>query len=189
MKKDNTRWRKAYKLNFFGLKDGVHQLSFSIEESFFAHFPVDHIHGSRMTVDVELNKNDRHLHMQMSFTGSLQVACDVSIDLFWLEQTYDASLIAKFGDYEDRDDDEVWVIDRHAHDVDLTDYFYETMVLNLPSRRINPDVINGDKDSDVYRAYVEYMDEQEDRTKGAQTTDEEEIDPRWQALNALKKDK
>lgn len=189
MRKEDSRWRTKYRLQFYGLKDGVHELSFPIEVSFFDHFLVDDIHGSQMTVDISLTKNDRHLHMRMSFSGSLSVECGVSLEPFWLEQAYITELIAKFGEYTDTQDDEVWVIDRAAHHVDLADYFYETMVVNLPFRRVNPDVVNGNKDSDVYKAYIKYLEKQETESSNETTAEEDNIDPRWQALKTLKQDK
>ncbi len=189
MRNDKNRWRNNYRLHFYGLKDGVHDMSFPIERSFFDNFPVDDIYGSRMIVDIVLTKNDRHLHLQMSFRGSLEVECGVSLDRFWLEQNYETNLVANFGEYTDTQDYEVWTIDRSAHHIDLADYFYETIVVNLPFRRVNPEVVNGNKDSEVYKAYLSYLNQQEECDKNEPEADKDDIDPRWQALKRLKQDK
>lgn len=189
MRNDNNRWRNNYRLHFYGLKDGVHDVSFPIERSFFDNFPVDDIFGSRMTVNIELTKNDRHLHLKMVFSGALLVECGVSAERFWMNQSFESELIAKFGEHTDTDDYEVWTIDRGAHHIDLADYFFETIVVNLPLRRINPDVVNGQKDSDVYQAYLDYLNKQQESKDEEPKPDEDNIDPRWQALKTLKQDK
>ena len=187
MKKENTRWSDAYRLNFYGLKDGEHSISFDIAETFFQHFPVEDIFGSRMRVDIELTKNERHLRMCMTFSGSLEVECDVSLERFWLDQSIETELIAKFADETSFEDHEVWTIDRGAHYIDLADYFYETMVVHMPVKRINPLIESGELDSPVYRAYIEHLESQENEEQ--QQSEDEDIDPRWKALKHLNKDK
>jgi uncharacterized metal-binding protein YceD (DUF177 family) len=190
MKKENTRWSDVYRLNFYGLKDGEHNISFDIEETFFQHFPVDDIFGSRMRVDIILDKTDRHLRMCMTFSGSLEVECDVSLEKFWMEQSFETELIVKFADVTSYEDHEVWTIDRGAHHIDLAGYFYETMVVYMPVKRVNPLVESGETDSPVYRAYLKHLESQEnENTEERQQSEDDDIDPRWKALKQLKKDK
>ncbi|MCC5916372.1 MAG: DUF177 domain-containing protein [Cryomorphaceae bacterium] len=189
MRKENPRWRNAYRLNFYGLRDGEHQLSIPIAKTFFANFPVDDILESQLSVDIHLTKNDRHLRLLMQFHGTVKVECDVSLEDFWMNIDFNTELIVKFAEDNNFEDFDVWTINRTAHHVDLADYFYETVVVNMPVKRVNPDVVNGEKDSPVYRAYLEYLEQQEAQEPEDTQPDDEPIDPRWQALKQLKKDK
>jgi uncharacterized metal-binding protein YceD (DUF177 family) len=191
MKKDVNRRKESYRLHFYGLSDGEHELFFELEETFFVHSPFDDIRSNKLRVDVSLVKTQRHLRLNFDFTGTVEVECGLSLEYFWMPMHFQTELLVKFGESYSFDDHEVWIVDRAAHHVDLADYFYETVIVNLPQRRVNPAVEEGELDSPVYQAYQNYVHQQEEKVENEPAKEEEpeDIDPRWSALKKLKKDK
>ena len=132
----------------------------------------------------------------MSLKGNITVPCDLTGELFQQEISNNAELIVKFGDEFDDTDFEIWVIPREEYQINLAQILYELAMLSVPTKRIHPDVLNGESNSEMIDLLDQYSiydldedaenDEDEDDNDNGDVDDNDDIDPRWAKLKDLK---
>ena len=81
---------------------------------------------------------------------------------------------------ENDDDDDIWVLDENTYELDVFHFVYESIMLALPHRLVHEDDENGNPTCDP-----QVMETLE---KLSHTAEENETDPRWDALKNLKLD-
>ncbi|MCH2198527.1 MAG: DUF177 domain-containing protein [Flavobacteriales bacterium] len=164
----------AYHIPFLGLKAGVHTFDFVINESFFEEFEYSEISKGNFTVDLKLEKQSTMMVLDFSLEGKVEDTCDRCGMPITLEVTHEDRLIVKYGDETKITEDEILVVSQAEHILELEQYLYEYSHLALPSRRVcdNED----DCDQDALDLLDSLQDDDED----------DDIDPRWEALKGLK---
>ena len=169
---------KDYIISFYGLKDGLHSFEFQISEKFFEAFENTRIQQSNLKLVLELDKQDIMLQFRFTIDGLVKVECDRCLDSYEQPVVVDELLIIKFGPETIEESENILVLNDKEHEIQLAQYIYEFISLNLPMRLIHPDLENGDEgcSPEFLTSYMEYDDAEQ----------EEEIDPRWDALKKLK---
>ena len=97
---------KEFDISFIGLKEGIHQFEYTIDKKFFDFFNYDEFYDSNVKVELSFLKNTTIFELDFVFSGWVEVACDVTTELF--HQPIEASirLIVKFGeDYNDENEE------------------------------------------------------------------------------------
>lgn len=166
---------RQFELPFSGLKIGVHQFEFPIDQSFFEHFePLSFISKGKAFVNVELEKRSTMLLLNSQIKGKVTTACDRCGDDVETKFSNDFKLIVKFGEGDFEDNDEMIQISAQDHKLELLELFYEYVYLSLPLRfahkksKCNPEVLKK----------LEELQIEEEK--------EEKTDPRWDVLKNLK---
>lgn len=181
--------KSEYVIAFSGLKDGKHNFHFKIGNSFFEHFETTDIEGAELELDMELEKKTTILQVDFKAKGKLQVMCDRCTDSFWLEVTGEDDLIYKFTEQE-LDDEKIKTIASHETEIDITQPVYEFISLLLPYKRVHPEGGCNEEMLNEINNYLmveeNYYEEEED-SDSAENESDESVDPRWAALNKLKK--
>ena len=90
----------------------------------------------------------------------------------------DFRLIFKFED-EDQEDESLIAIGQEAYELDTADHFYELITVSLPSRNLHDEE---DCDPDV----IEKLQEYRSGVNDSEDDNDENVDPRWEALKKLK---
>ena len=130
---------------------------------------------ARVSGTLDVDSMDQKVLVHGEFTVRRQMICDRSGEAF--EMAYPATVEVMIlrspgrgGRYEDAEaeDEDAWVIQQSGGVVVLDDALLEAIVLDEPHRVISPEHEN-------------------DETIGADA-DEEEMDPRWEALRRLRED-
>jgi uncharacterized metal-binding protein YceD (DUF177 family) len=122
----------AYSIPVQGLKLGLHHFKFSIDTAFFAKFENSPIEVASFDFEVDLDKRSDMLLFDFQFTGYMRVECDRCTAQINLPVEDSRELIAKYGDEDLEEEDEVVFIDRDASDFNVAKYLYEFAVLALP---------------------------------------------------------
>jgi len=169
---------KEFKIPFIGLKQGSHLFEFDIDNTFFENFGFDEYLESNISVDVDFLKKPTLFELTFTIKGSVKVICDISLEPYnqEIESTY--SLIVKFGEEYNDENDEILIIPHEAYEVDLSQFIYEFIVLSVPNKRIHPKVIDGSLDSETIKRLKDLEIKEE-----ATATDT--VDPRWDKLKDL----
>lgn len=160
-------------INFSGLKDGAHTYNFVLGPSFFTATGVEDFLGGTAQVQVTLDKNNHLLVAFMHVDGHIDMLCDHCNAPMQQPIKGDQRQVFKLSSENEGDDDELVSIDPNAHEINLTHYIFECISLHLPARHVHP---AGQCDPEVERALAKVI-----------THTEHGPDPRWAALNKLKK--
>jgi len=148
-----------YIIQFKGLKEGVHDFSFTIDKPFFEAFEYLSIPDGLVKVKVELDKKTTFLDLNISLRGEIQVQCDLCLDYFSLPIRYNGQIVVRFSETEKEPDEEVIWLHPDEHELNLKHYLYECISLSIPIRKVHPDLPDGEPgcDPDMLKKLNEYL--------------------------------
>lgn len=159
-----------YDVAFSGLKEGKHQFKFEVDKEFFQLFDTDQEFTNPLVqVDVLLDKHSTFLEFEMRASGSIDLVCDVSNEIFPYSIEQLMKFLVKFGEEYDDSNEEVIIIPHHEYAFNIAQYVYEMVMLSVPMKKLSPSYQEDEN---------EMGDEQEEEIK--------EVDPRWEVLKRLK---
>lgn len=164
-----------------GLKDGKHTFDFIVDEKFFDEFEYSEIKNGQFDVIVELEKNATFLALVFIASGSLEMKCDRCLEKFDLKINSHDKLIIKFGNevYDSRYiGEEVQIVSHNQSEINVSQYIYEFIHLQLPYKRMHPNDENGNPTCNI---------EALNKPGEQKTQKDKTIDPRWDKLKDLLK--
>ncbi len=173
---------KDYSIQFATLATGIHRFRFSVNGYFFELMKNETITECDIQVAVTLNKQETMLLLDFSINGTVNLPCDRCSDYFDLIISGTNRLVVKEGsDYQEESED-VIVIPRNEHDLDLSQYIYEYILLLIPMKVEHPFDAAGNSqcNDDLLKLLENYQ------PKEKKEGDENTIDPRWEQLKGLK---
>jgi len=168
---------KKYRINFRELDLGNHPFSFEMDDRFFSFFEKSEIQQGTLTADVELIKEERLTTLYVRIAGEVSVMCDRCLDYFMHPVDFSGTLYVKpeEDEWEEKDKEEVILVAPDESEVDLAQYFYESIHLSLPLKRVHPDDENGNSTCD--QKMLKLLEDHQQETK--------QTDPRWDKLKDL----
>lgn len=175
---------KEYTIPFIGLKQGLHQFDYEIDNTFFEHFEYAEFNATDIKVDLAFEKKTTMLELGFTATGTVNVNCDVTNEPFDLPIENKFFLVVKFGEEYNDENEELLIIPHGEYEINVQQYIYELIVLGVPSKRVHPGVEDGTLESDILDK-LEELSPKEKKTDN----DNEDIDPRWDKLKNLLNDK
>ncbi|MDX1327181.1 MAG: DUF177 domain-containing protein [Arenibacter sp.] len=173
---------KEFSIPFSGLKQGKHEFEYTIENKFFESFEYHEFHEADIDISVTLNKMSTVMELEMHARGTVNVSCDLSNEPYDQDLEANLELAIKFGDEYNDDNDEILIIPHAEHQINVAQYIYEMLVLTVPQKRVHPGVLDGSLQSEALEKLAELQPKE-------LKIDEEDIDPRWDALKKLLTDK
>ena len=165
-----------YLIKFSGLKEGIHYFNYELENKFFKKFDYYDFLSSRLLVDLELEKKSTLLNLKFSFSGEIEVQCDVSMESFDLNLKTDYSVVVKFKDNIISTDDKVIFLPSGSHSIDISHMMYESVILAVPQKKVHPGIENGSLKSEIAEKLEELKPKKNFKDK---------TDPRWDKLKDL----
>ncbi|WP_188361359.1 YceD family protein [Flavobacterium orientale] len=169
---------------FIGLKQGKHQFDYQIDKTFFDRFEYDEFENCAIQTSVVLDKKSTMLELQFKHKGTVNVPCDVTGEPFDLPIKGKIKLVVQFGDAFNDENEELLILPHGEHQIDISQYIYEMIVLSVPLKRVHPGVKDGTLQSEAIEKLEELA------VKGVQEENiTEETDPRWDQLKKLLTDK
>jgi uncharacterized metal-binding protein YceD (DUF177 family) len=168
-------------LSFFGLKEGNHKFEYKIDKQFFESYNYDEFIDADFTVVLDFTKKSTLLELHFSFEGSGTVACDVTNEPFQLPMTGTLDLVVKFGEAYNDDNEEVLILPHGEHQMNVSQYIYEMIVLAVPLKKQHPGIAAGTLDSEILKKLDELSPDKHKESN--------DIDPRWEDLKKLIIDK
>ena len=170
-------------IEFVKLKDGKHNLDFRVDESFFESLGSTEIHNANVQVDVEVDKSTNWMHVRLRMRGSLTVDCHRCLVALPMQIDTNYMLIVKLDSQEEADTDhedegvELIYLRPHEFKLSIAQPVYETSLLALPMIR-NCDEMETKPCDEVMIQKLE--------TLNSDSTEEPEVDARWEKLKHLK---
>ncbi len=173
------KWLSDYKIDIQGLGFKAHEFNFEANDSFFEQFENSPVEKGSWQCHAKLDKSETMIQVEFELKGDVILLCDRSLREFNESIQLSQTLIFKYGDQWEEMDDNLIIIPRNLDQLDLGSYFFEYIVLNLPMKKLHPDLRSEEEeemDDIVYST-------DEDSTEKS----EEQLDPRWNALKNLRK--
>ena len=174
-----------YLIPFIGLKLGKHQFEFNIGKKFFDEFNFDEFESCDIKANVVLEKKSTMLEINFKHKGTVNLPCDLTGEQFDLPIKGKIKLVVQFGEEFNNDNDELLILPHGEHQIDLSQYIYEMIVLSIPQKRVHPGV----KDGSLQTVALKKLNELQVKEAEEIIKKEEEIDPRWDKLKQLLTDK
>lgn len=162
---------------FVGLKEGRHDFTSQIDNTFFASFCYSEFHRAHFDVHVQLNKKTTLLAFSFEAKGYVTIPCDISTELFDLPLDLSDELLVKFGSISDSRDDHILYLPVGSYQIDLSQQIYEMIVLAIPQKNIHPGIADGTLQSDIVEKLEALAPKRENTNQGE--------DPRWNKLKGL----
>ena len=166
-----------YKIEFAGLKIGNHKFNFKADKKFFDRFNFSDFNDVLVNIDVDFTKKSTLLELEFVLKGVVNVNCDLTNEPFDFEIKHEASIVVKFGQEYNDEDDEILVLPHGEHKLYVDQYIFELIVLSLPSKRIHPGVEDGSLKSEILDILNDLKPKENSNL----------ADPRWEKLRSLKK--
>ncbi len=167
---------RNYDVAFSGLKNGKHEFKFEIEQSFFDLFETEQeFTNAHISADVLLEKHTTFLDFEIKISGTVDLICDITNEEFTHPISNSIKILVKYGEEYDDSNEEVITIPHGDSAFNIAQLVYEAVVLSIPMKKISPNVKNED---------IELIEKFSPKIK--ETEEDQDIDPRWEALKKLK---
>lgn len=132
--------RREYEIAFVGLKPGVHEYNYEIDDKFFEDYQEQDFRHMKAAVKLLLEKNNSFMRLKFEVGGKTEVTCDrcnsnLPIDLF-----DEFTVTVKMTDEpevmnEQEEDPDVYYISRGESHLDVKDWIYEFLILSIPMQK------------------------------------------------------
>ena len=168
-----------FEISFIGLKEGMHHFDYEVGNEFFDFFDYDEFDRSAVKVALSFLKKATMFELVFDFSGWVELACDLTNELYEHPVTGSLELLVKFGQEFNDEHEEILIIPHAEHRLNVAQYIYEGIVLALPHKRVHPGVSDGTLQSDVLSKLKDF--EIENKHKEAPKG----TDPRWDKLKDI----
>ena len=158
------------------MKEGIHLFNYELGNKFFRNFDYYDFLDAKLFAKLELEKQSTLLNLKFSFSGKIEVQCDVSMESFNLDLETEHALVVKFKDDIISTDDKVIFMPAGSHSIDVSHLIYESIILAVPQKKVHPGIENGSLKSEI----VEKLEALKPKKNFKEKTD-----PRWDKLKDL----
>lgn len=169
------KYLKQFIIPIAGLEIGTHQYQFKIDGKFFESFEVSEIQKCNIDLQLDLLRQTEMMALKFNFKGTIELICDRCLDPFDFPVDFAESVVLKFktrGSTEPGEDEDYILPEQQ--EVDLRQYIYDFISLQIPFRKVHPDDENGKSmcDEEVLKRIEEL-------------SVKKNTDPRWDQLKDL----
>lgn len=132
--------RREFEIAFVGLKPGIHEFDYSIDDRFFEAFQQQDFRNCHAQVKLQLEKKTGFMLLRFEIGGSLEVTCDrcnnnLPLDL-WDEFAITVKMVEEPEIMNGQEDDpDVYYISRGESHVDVASWIYEFINLSIPMQK------------------------------------------------------
>lgn len=177
---------KKYTIPLASLDNGIHNFRFMVDKSFFEKMEnetiVSEISRCDIQVNLILNKQETMLVLDFSINGTVNLPCDRCSEYFDLIISGTNRLVVKEGEEYMEESEDVIIIPKNEHDLDLSQYIYEFILLLIPMKVEHP--LDAEGNSQCNEELIKLLESYQPKEK--KEGDEDGIDPRWEQLKGLK---
>lgn len=141
--------RRNYDIAFVGLKPGIHEFPYDIDDRFFEEYQEQDFRNCIAHIKLTLDKNHGFMLLKFEVGGKLEVTCDRCGNGLPLELWDEFNLMVKMVDNPDEmndqeEDPDVHYISKGESHLHIADWIYEFINLSIPMQRMcGPEEIGG----------------------------------------------
>ena len=133
--------RREFEIAFVGLKPGIHEYRYDIEDRFFEAFQQQDFTNCKALVRLALDRKSSFMLMKFEIGGNLEVICDRCNNKLPLELWDEFNITVKMVEEpelmnEQEDDPDVYYIGKNESHVDVANWIYEFINLSIPMQKV-----------------------------------------------------
>lgn len=126
---------KHFSIPIEGMKNGSHEKTFSIENSFFDHFENSLVQKGNFKVELDLDKRPDLIKMNFEIAGSFDTMCDRCMADIALPLRSKNQLLVKYAN-EAGEEPGVIYITRDTHHINVSKFIYDSIILSIPLSKV-----------------------------------------------------
>ena len=132
--------RREFEIAFVGLKPGVHEFNYSINDKFFEAFQQQDFRNCKAHVKLLLDKKRSFMQLKFEMGGAIEVTCDrcnnnLPLDL-WDEFNITVKMVENPEHMNGQEDDpDMYYIAQGESHIDVANWIYEFINLSLPMQK------------------------------------------------------
>lgn len=174
---------QEYRIPFTGLKVGKHNFKFEVGDAFFNEFEYSLVKSGKLTVDLEMDKQETLLILLFSINGDIYLNCDVCLADYPSVVNINERQIVKFTGDEHLEDDteEILMLSHNEFEVDVSTLIYEYINLAVPY------ISRCDDEGNTQWCDKEMIQKLDELSGQKNEENNSTDDPRWEALKNIKK--
>ena len=132
---------REYDIAFVGLKPGVHEFNYLVDDKFFANYKETDFNSCYASVKLTLEKNNSFMLLKFEIGGSVNVICDRCGNTLPMDLWDEFKLVIKQVENpeemnKNEEDADVYYISRTESHIHLADWIYEFVLLSIPNQRM-----------------------------------------------------
>ncbi len=136
--------RREYDIAFVGLKPGVHEFNYEVDDKFFGDYNETDFSNCHASVKLILEKNTSFMLLKFEIGGSVNVVCDRCGNTLPMDLWDEFKVVIKQVENpeemnENEEDPDVFYISRTESHIHLADWIYEFVLLSIPNQRMCSD--------------------------------------------------
>ena len=158
-----------------GLALGSHAFEYEINNDFFAGMDYSEVQQGKVSVKVDIDRQETMLTLHFDLNGSVRVPCDRCADEFDQPIESQQDFFIKLGTENAEESDDVAVVLPDLNEYDIRPLVYEYIILAIPMHRVHPE-------GQCNPAVIEMLNREEAPAEEEET---DTIDPRWAALKDI----
>ena len=174
--------RRNYDIAFVGLKPGIHEFEYEINDKFFVDYQEQDFRNVSAHVKLALDKKTGFILLKFEIGGKLEVTCDRCGNNLPLELWDEFSIVVKMVEDPElmnnqEEDPDVYYISKGESHLRVTDWIYEFINLSIPMQRMcTEDEIGGPHCNKEVLAVLKKMDARDQKAEN----------PLWKGLEKFK---
>jgi uncharacterized metal-binding protein YceD (DUF177 family) len=133
--------RREFEIAFVGLKPGIHEYYYQVDEKFFANYKQTDFTNCQASIKLTLEKNTSFMMLKFEVGGSVNVVCDrcgntLPMDL-WDEFNMVVKQVENPDEMNDSEEDpDIFYISRTESHLHVANWIYEFVSLSIPMQRM-----------------------------------------------------
>jgi uncharacterized metal-binding protein YceD (DUF177 family) len=132
--------RREFEIAFVGLKPGVHEFNYHVDQRFFEEYNDQDFRDMEADVKLLLEKSTSFMILRFQIGGKAEVTCDRCGSNLPIQLFDDFTVTIKMTDdpevmNEQEEDPDVYYISRGESHIDVKDWIYEFISLSIPMQK------------------------------------------------------
>lgn len=132
--------RREFEIAFVGLKPGIHEYSYIINDKFFEAFQQQDFRNCQAEIKLSLDKKTGFMLLKFEIGGILEVVCDRCNNRLPLQLWDEFNITVKMVEEPElmnkqEDDPDVYYISRGESHIDVANWIYEFINLSIPMHK------------------------------------------------------
>ena len=132
--------RREYDIAFVGLKPGLHEYNFGVDDKFFQEYKQADFTGCHANIKLTLEKNTSFMMLKFEVGGNVDVVCDRCGNNLGMDLWDEFNMVVKLVENPDEmnateEDPDVYYISRTESHLRVADWIFEFVTLSIPMQR------------------------------------------------------